>query len=108
MMGSDNLNRHDHGGYTEMTSPSSNVNVTDEDESKEIIVHKNLLEYSSTDISESERNIVNVTLSQNNSAVQKKASYQCHHGEIIIHTVILLFIRPPATHLCAYTIMSNR
>ena len=51
-----------------MTAPSSNVNVTDEDESKEIIVHKTLLEKNSTDVSESERNIVNETLSQNNSA----------------------------------------
>ena len=32
MMRSDNLNWHDHGGYTEMTAPYSNVNVTDEDE----------------------------------------------------------------------------
>ena len=31
MMRSDKLNRHNHGGYTEMTAPSSNVNVTDED-----------------------------------------------------------------------------
>ena len=68
MMISDKLNRHDHGGYTEMTAPSLNVNVTDEDESKEIIVHKTLLEKNSTDVSKSERNIVNETLSQNNSA----------------------------------------
>ena len=40
MMRSDKLNRHDHGSYTEMTTPSSNVNVTDKDESKEIIVHE--------------------------------------------------------------------
>ena len=32
MMRSDKLNWHDHGGYTEMTAPSSNFNVTDEDE----------------------------------------------------------------------------
>ena len=32
MMRSDKLNRHDHGGYTEMTASSSNLNVTDEDE----------------------------------------------------------------------------
>ena len=31
MMRSDKLNWHDHGGYTEMTPLSSNVNVTDED-----------------------------------------------------------------------------
>ena len=34
MMRSDKLNRHNHGGYTKMTAPSSNVDVTDEDESK--------------------------------------------------------------------------
>ena len=34
MMRSDKLDWHDHGGYTEMTAPSLNVNVTDEDESK--------------------------------------------------------------------------
>ena len=31
---SDQLNWHDHGGYMEITAPSLNVNVTDEDESK--------------------------------------------------------------------------
>ena len=42
-----------HGSYAEETAPSSNVNVTDEDESKEIIVHENLLENISMDVSES-------------------------------------------------------
>ena len=51
-----------------MTAPSLNVDVTDEDESKGIIVHKTLSETNSKDVSESERNIVNETLSQNNSA----------------------------------------
>ena len=45
-----------------------NVNVTDEDESKEIIVQKTLSENQSKDVSESERNIVDETLSHNNSA----------------------------------------
>ena len=67
MIRSDKLNRHDHGSYTEMTSPSSNVIVTDEDESKEIILHETLSENNSRDVSESERNIVNKTLSQKNS-----------------------------------------
>ena len=40
MMISDNLNWHDHGGYTEMTAPSLNINVTDKDKSKRIIVQK--------------------------------------------------------------------
>ena len=51
-----------------MTALSSNVNVTDKDKSKQIIVHKKLSENSSTDVSKSERNIANKTLSQNNSA----------------------------------------
>ena len=68
MMRSDQLNRHDHSSYAEKTAPSSNVNVTDKDESKEIIVQKTLSENQSKDVSESERNIVNETLSHNNSA----------------------------------------
>ena len=50
-----------------MNAPSSNVNVTDEDESNEIIVHETLSGNNSKDISESERNIANTTLSQINS-----------------------------------------
>ena len=34
MMRSDEQNRHVHGSYAEETAPSSNVNVTDEDELK--------------------------------------------------------------------------
>ena len=68
MMRSDKLNRHDHGSYTEITAPSLNVNVTNEDESKEIIVHENLSENNSTDVSKSKRNIVNGNLSQKHSA----------------------------------------
>ena len=68
MMIYDKLNRHDHGSYTENTAPSSKVNVTDKDESKEIIVHETLLEHSSTDVRKSECNIINKPLSQNNSA----------------------------------------
>ena len=40
MMRSDTLNWHDYGCYTEMTAPYSNVNSTDEDESKHIMVHE--------------------------------------------------------------------
>ena len=67
-MRSDKLNWNDHGGFKEMTAPSSNVNVKDDNESKQIIVHETLLENSSTDVSKSKRNIVNKNLSQNNSA----------------------------------------
>ena len=63
----DNLNWYDHCGYAEMTAPSSNVNVTDEDKSKQIIVHKTLSENSSMGVSESERNIVNETVPQKHS-----------------------------------------
>ena len=34
MMRSDELNRHIHGSYAENTTPSSNVNIIDKDESK--------------------------------------------------------------------------
>ena len=61
-------NQHVHGGFTEDTAPSSNVNVTDKDESKEIIVHKTLSENLYMDVSKSECNIINETLSQNNSS----------------------------------------
>ena len=68
MMRSDKFNWNDHGSYREMTAPSSNVNVTDEDESKEITVHKNIPENNSKDVSKSERNTVNETLSHKNCA----------------------------------------
>ena len=67
MMISDEHNWHVHGRYAEETVPSSNVNVMEEDESKEIIVHETLSENQSKDVSESECNIVRATLSQNNS-----------------------------------------
>ena len=68
MMRSDNLNWNDHGVYTKMTDLSLNVNVTDEDESKRIIVYKSLLDTCSTDVSKLKRNIANIHLSQNNYA----------------------------------------
>ena len=36
-------NQHVHGGYAEETAPSLNVNNTDEDETKEFIVHESVL-----------------------------------------------------------------
>ena len=68
MMRSDEYNRHVHGGYAEDTDPSSNVNDTDEEESKEIIAHEPLSDNLYMDVSESECNIVHETLSQNNSS----------------------------------------
>ena len=44
-----NLNWYDHGGYTKMTAPYSNVNVTNEDESKCIIVRDILSQNCCTD-----------------------------------------------------------
>ena len=53
MMRSDNHNWHVHGSYVEETDPSLNVNVTDEDKSKEIITHKNLSKNQSKAVGES-------------------------------------------------------
>ena len=68
MLISDEYNQHVHGGYAEETAPSSNVNDTNKDESKEIIVHETLSDNLSMDVSKSECNIVHKTLSQNNSS----------------------------------------
>ena len=64
---------HDvHNGYEEEMAPSSDVNDTDEDESNNSIVHEPFYKPSSDnlsmDISESECNIVNKTLSQKDSS----------------------------------------
>ena len=109
MMISDEHNQHVHSSYAENTAPSSNVNVTDEDESKEIIVHKTLSENPFKDISESECNIVHKTLSQNNyadvpdnvitelkddaheepSVTQKVTSYLTYSGAVEIYWINL-------------------
>ena len=62
------FNQNNHGSYTEINAPSSDVNDKDEEESKEIIVHKTLPENNSKYVSESECNIINENLSQKNSA----------------------------------------
>ena len=71
--GEKNHNVHDmHDGYEEEIALSSKVNDTDEDKSKNSIVHKTFHKPSSNniymDVSKSECNIVNKTLSQNNSS----------------------------------------
>ena len=66
MMRYDQINCHDPGSYAEKTAPPLNTNVTDKDESKDIIVHETLSEEKYKDFSESECNIVHETLSQNN------------------------------------------
>ena len=71
--GENNHNVHDvHDGYEEEMAPALDVNDTDEDESKNSIVHEPFHKPSSEnicmDVSKSECNIVNETLSQNNSS----------------------------------------
>ena len=66
-------NHHVHNGYEKEMAPSSDVNDTDEDESNNSIVHEPFHKPSSEniymDVSKSECNIVNETLSQNNSSL---------------------------------------
>ena len=73
-----------HGGYAEETSLSSSVNDIDEDKSKEFIVHEPLSENLSMHVSESECNIVHVTLPQNNSSdVQTNVIMELKYDEHI-------------------------
>ena len=68
MMRSDNLNWYDDSSYTKMTAPYSNVNVTNERESKRIIVNEKLSQSCSRNENKSKRSIVNKPLSQKYSA----------------------------------------
>ena len=65
-------NQHVHDGYEKEMAPSSDVNDTDEEELNNSIVHEPFDEPSSEnlimDVSESECNIVNETLSQSDSS----------------------------------------
>ena len=65
-------NHHVHDGYEEEMAPSLDVNDTDKDESNNSIVHKPFhrpsSENLSMNVSESEYNIVNENLSQNDSS----------------------------------------
>ena len=65
-------NHNAYNGYEEEMAPSSKVNDTDEDKSNNSMVHKLFHKPSSEniymDVSESECNIVNETLSQNDSS----------------------------------------
>ena len=72
MMISDNLNWYDHGGYTKITAPYLNVNVTNQGESKRSIVNENLLQSCSTNENKSKRRIVNEPLSQKCSSDDNK------------------------------------
>ena len=75
MMRSDNLNWYNHGGYTEMTALYSNVNVTNESESKCSIVNEKLSQSCSMKENDSKRSIVNKTLSQNCSAKENELCF---------------------------------
>ena len=84
---------HDvHDGYEEEMALSLDVNDTDEDESKNSIVHKPFhkpsLENLSMDVSKSECNIVNENLSQNNSSdVPTNVITEFKYDEHIEHSV---------------------
>ena len=75
MMRSNNLNWYDRGGYTKMTAPYSNVNVTNKGESKCSVVNENLLQICSTTENKLKRTIVNEPLSQNCSAKENELCY---------------------------------
>ena len=68
MIISDDLNWYDHGGYTKMTAPYLNVNITNKGESKRSIVNEKLLQSCSTNENKSKRSIFNEPLSQKRSA----------------------------------------
>ena len=96
--GEENHLMHDvhgvHDGYEEEMAPSSDVNDTDEDESKISIVHKPFDEPSSEnlymDVSESECNIVNKTLSQNNSSdLPATVIIELNYNEHIEHSLTI-------------------
>ena len=71
MMSCGEKNHRMHNGYEEEMAPSSDVNDTDKDESNNYIVHEPFQKPSSEniymDVIKSECNIVNETLSQNDS-----------------------------------------
>ena len=73
MMRSDTLNWYDHSGYTEMTAPSSDVNVTNEGESKRSIANEKLSQSCSTNENKSKHSIVSENLSQSCSTNKNKS-----------------------------------
>ena len=85
MMRADALNCHNYGGYTEMTTPSSIVYYTDEDESKGIIVHETLSQNCSANRDESKQSIVNESLYQHYSMdMEKLCSTEIDKSQYII------------------------
>ena len=73
MMRSDNLNGYDHGGYTEMTSPSSKVNVTNEGESKCSIAKEKLSQ--SCSMNDNKPNAVSSTKLYRKTVPRKRTNY---------------------------------
>ena len=73
IMISNNLNWYDHGGYTKITAPYSNANVTNEGESKLSIKNENLSQSCSTNENKSKHSIVSETLSPNCSTYENKS-----------------------------------
>ena len=70
MMRSDTFNWYKHGGYTEITAPFSNVNVTNESKSKRIIFNKPLLQKISAD-----ENVLCSTKEDESEWANKKQNY---------------------------------
>ena len=70
MMRSDNLNWYNHGGYTKITAPYLDVNVTNEGESKCSIVNEKLSQSFSTNNNKSKRSIFNEPSSHKCSAYE--------------------------------------
>ena len=89
MMRCGEKNYHVHDGYEEEMDLSLDVNDTDKDVSNNSIVHepfhKPSLENLSMDVSESECNIVNETLSQSNSSdVPTNVITELNYVELIV------------------------
>ena len=64
MIRSNNLNWYEHGGYTEVTAPFLNINVTNKGKSKRSIANENLSQSCSTNKNKPKRIIFNKPLSQ--------------------------------------------
>ena len=87
-------NQHVHDGYEKEMAPSSDVNDTDEDESKKFIVHepfhKPSSENLSMDVSKSECNTANETLSKSDSSdVLSNVITELNYDEDIKPSVIV-------------------
>ena len=87
-------NHHVHGSYEKEMAPSSDINDTDEEKSNNSIMrkpfHKPSLENLYMDVSESECNIINKTLSQfNSSDVPTNVITELNYDEHIEHSVIV-------------------